>query len=256
MVTKALAEIIIGPRHRKDLGDIAKLADSIENEGLLHPIGITAAGELVFGARRFAAYKRLERAEIPARIVNVTSIASGEFHENEMRKEFTPSERAAILETIKRKPQGRPNGKSQDLASFLQAAKLAGFGNAETARQARRVAKCGIPEVVAAMDEGGLAIDAAALVADVPPDQQKTIMDMPEESRREAIRHLGYRQIRAKAEAKELRAGQMTTIPLGDAKKAVQVLVRRWTRRMLQELYEELGRRLEEIAAAKQCAPR
>lgn len=79
-------------------------------------------------------------------------------------------------------------------------------------------------------------------------------MDMPEGRRREAIRQLGYRQIRAKAEAKELRAGRTTTIPLGDAKKAVQVLVRRWTRRMLQEFYEELGRQLEEIAAAMQCA--
>lgn len=173
LVTKALAEIIIGPRHRKDLGDIAKLADSIENEGLLHPIGIAAAGELVFGARRFAAYKRLERAEIPARIVNVASIAAGEFHENEMRKEFTPSERAAIIETIKRKPEGRPGTNSEDLPSFPEAAKLAGFGNQKTARQARRVVKCGIPDVVAAMDDGGLAIDAAALVAATPPDRQK-----------------------------------------------------------------------------------
>jgi hypothetical protein len=101
------------------------------------------------------------------------------------------------------------------------------------------------------MDDGSLGIDTAALVAATPSDQQKNIMSMPEEKRREAIRHLGYRRIRTKAEATEKRAERLTVIPLGDAKKAVQVLWRRWTRRMLQELYEELGRRLWDRDAEK-----
>jgi hypothetical protein len=112
---------LTSPQH---LGDIGELAASIETEGLLEPIGITEAGRLVFGQRRVEAFKCLGRAEIPARIVNVTSITAGEYHENEMRKDFTPSERAAILETIKRKAERRPNGNSEDLPSFPEAAKI------------------------------------------------------------------------------------------------------------------------------------
>jgi hypothetical protein len=34
--------------------------------------------------------------------------AADEFAENDLRKDFTPSERVAILETIERMKQGRP----------------------------------------------------------------------------------------------------------------------------------------------------
>lgn len=55
---------------------------------------------------------------------------------SELRKNFTPSERVAIMETIERMKEGRPTKNSQNLASFPEAAALAGFGNRETARQA------------------------------------------------------------------------------------------------------------------------
>lgn len=68
-----------------------------------------------------------------------------------IRKDFTPSERVAILQTIERKPEGNQFN-SQNLASSATAAKLAGFGNRETARQATRVVERGTSELVAAMD--------------------------------------------------------------------------------------------------------
>ena len=45
-------QIRIGERHRRDLGDIAGLAESIEDLGVLHPITVDQDGRPLAGARR------------------------------------------------------------------------------------------------------------------------------------------------------------------------------------------------------------
>jgi ParB family transcriptional regulator, chromosome partitioning protein len=57
--TFALDDIIIGIRHRRDIGDIGSLARSVAEVGLLHPIVIRPDGVLIAGARRLAACKAL-----------------------------------------------------------------------------------------------------------------------------------------------------------------------------------------------------
>src|SRR6516225_7356473 len=57
----AIADITVGARYRKDLGDIEALARSIEEVGLLHPVVVTPDGTLIAGERRIAAYKHLGR---------------------------------------------------------------------------------------------------------------------------------------------------------------------------------------------------
>lgn len=47
---RPIAEIMVGERHRRDLGDIEALAQSIAAIGLLHPITIDANGNLLAGA--------------------------------------------------------------------------------------------------------------------------------------------------------------------------------------------------------------
>jgi hypothetical protein len=44
-----ITDIKVGQRHRRDMGDLMTLADSIRQEGLLQPIGVTDKLELVFG---------------------------------------------------------------------------------------------------------------------------------------------------------------------------------------------------------------
>lgn len=44
-------------------------------------------------------------------------------------------------------------------------AEKAGFGNAETYRQAKAVVNCGVDELVKAMDAGDVSISAAAVIA-------------------------------------------------------------------------------------------
>ena len=78
MPTMPIANIEIGDRHRRELGDLSELAESINSEGLLQPIGITEDRVLVFGERRLRAVQDiLHWPDIECRIVNVSSIAAG-----------------------------------------------------------------------------------------------------------------------------------------------------------------------------------
>jgi ParB family transcriptional regulator, chromosome partitioning protein len=67
--TRPIAEIRIGERHRRDMGDIEALAASIEDIGLLNPITLNEHGFLLAGARRLAACKRLGWETIPVNVV-------------------------------------------------------------------------------------------------------------------------------------------------------------------------------------------
>lgn len=79
--------IRIGSRFRKDLGDIALLAENIREIGLLHPIVVNQNHELISGLRRIEAFKLLGRSEIPAHIVNLddTKSTSKNYSENQTR---------------------------------------------------------------------------------------------------------------------------------------------------------------------------
>lgn len=175
-------------RFRKDFGDIQALAKSISDLGLLQPIGIDSGYRLVFGERRLRAFKHLGRKEIPARFVNLDSLLSGEYAENEFRKDFTVSERVEIGKALegelsakaeKRMKAGVQNprenfpegGRARDLA-----AKAAGFGNGKTYEQAKTVVEKAAPELVAAMDEGRVSVSAAAALSDLPKAEQAIVV--------------------------------------------------------------------------------
>ena len=187
--------IKVGSRHRKDMGDLSSLADSIRQEGLLQPIGVTDRLELVFGERRIRAVRDiLKKKTILARIVDVSSILAGEYHENEVRKDFTPSERVAIARAIERQI-GNRRGQRTDRQRVQQiaqvdpgektrdkAAEKAGFGNHETYRQAAKVVESGTPRLIQAMDEGRVSISAASILADADADDQDRILDLDEKA--------------------------------------------------------------------------
>lgn len=113
MNTVAIEEIVIRKRFREDLGDIGDLTASIEDLGLLHPIVITSKMELIAGMRRIAAFKELGRTEIPATIVDMENILKGQFDENKMRKDFTPSEAVALWMTMENR-QGERTDRGEE----------------------------------------------------------------------------------------------------------------------------------------------
>jgi hypothetical protein len=82
-------------------------------------------------------------------------------------------------------PQVPPGAKTREIA-----AEKAGFGNPRTYQQAKKVTENGAPELVAAMDAGEISIDAAAVIAQEPPETQREIVQMPAAVRRQIVRQL------------------------------------------------------------------
>ena len=120
MLTRPIASIIVGKRHRRDLGDIAYFARRIESVGLLQPIVIRPDGRLIGGARRLAAFKALGRAEIPVTVVDLAEIVRGELAENVDRKGFTPSEIDAIRQDVEALERGK--AKARQMAGLKRGA--------------------------------------------------------------------------------------------------------------------------------------
>lgn len=100
METRPIAQIKVGARFRRELGDISALADSIGRIGLLHPIVITPDGTLVAGMRRLRAVHSLGWREIPVRVVDLEDLMQAEHDENVVRKDFLPSEAVAIARAM------------------------------------------------------------------------------------------------------------------------------------------------------------
>ena len=63
--SRPIDSIIVGPRFRKDFGDLEALAASIRDLSLLQPIVISPDGHLLAGHRRLLACKLLGWEEIP-----------------------------------------------------------------------------------------------------------------------------------------------------------------------------------------------
>ena len=100
---RAIDAIVIGPRFRKDHGDIDGLAACDPRAlGLLHPVVITPYQQPVCaaGSRRLHACRALGWSEIPVRVVDLENLIAGEAAENFCRKDFTQSELAEIQRVI------------------------------------------------------------------------------------------------------------------------------------------------------------
>ena len=82
------------------MGDIATLAASIDELGLLQPVVVRPDGKLIAGERRLRAAKALGWTKIPATIVDLDAVVRGEFAENAHRKDFLPTEIDAIRRAL------------------------------------------------------------------------------------------------------------------------------------------------------------
>lgn len=203
----AIDSIHASNRYRKDYGDLAGLAASIEQLGLLQPIGINAANELVFGQRRLKAFQLLGRSTIPARVIDVPAIVLAEHAENEIRKDFTVSERVEIGKAVEMElgeRRGRPKQESENQGELVEseiveilphftepdsgqktreiAAQKAGFGSDKTYRDAKTVVEKATPELVAAMDEAMISVSTAAKLAVAPVEVQRQAVADPKKA--------------------------------------------------------------------------
>jgi ParB family chromosome partitioning protein len=92
--------IQVGPRHRRDLGDIDALAASIADVGLINPVAVMPDGWLVAGWRRLAAVQKLGWEKVPVHVVRGLGdrlrLLRAERDENTCRKDFLPTEAVSI----------------------------------------------------------------------------------------------------------------------------------------------------------------
>lgn len=215
-------KIHVEDRFRQDMGDLEALAANIREMGLLQPIAVDRYYHLIFGARRLEACEMLKWDRIPCVVLELDSILAGEYAENEFRKQFTPSERAAIGKAIEEelgnrhgqrtdlRPKGRESGpwvegKNWDTGESRKlAAQRAGFGSHQTFERAKTVTERGVPELQAAMDSGAVSISGAAKIASQPKDEQQRILQLPKDEQREVVRQI--RQTKADREQIEARA--------------------------------------------------
>lgn len=158
-----IEDVIVGERDRQELGDIAELARSIEQVGLLHPVVVTEDGELVAGDRRLAAARELGWEWIPVTVVSLETAADvlqAEADENTCRKGLTPYEaskarerRAKLLapkakerqgERTDLKPSSNLDEGSAEIAPGLTRAQLAELNTpSKSASATRKVASAG-----------------------------------------------------------------------------------------------------------------
>ncbi|GHV88106.1 chromosome partitioning protein ParB [Spirochaetia bacterium] len=97
--------IVVKRRIRKELGDIASLADSMKRFGQISPILISKANILIAGGRRLEAAKSLGWKTINASIVDVSGKAAKleyEMEENIQRRDFNGDELARATRELYR----------------------------------------------------------------------------------------------------------------------------------------------------------
>jgi len=95
-----IADIKIGDRYRKDMGDIEGLARSMNESGLIHPVALAADNTLIAGERRILAARLLGWESIEAHYVDLENLLRGEQDENKVRKDFTVTEAVAIANAV------------------------------------------------------------------------------------------------------------------------------------------------------------
>ena len=102
-VIRAINDIHVGKRHRRDMGDIAALAQEIAELGLLHPIVVNHKNQLIAGVRRLEACKLLGLTDIAVTVVNLTDITRASCLKTQSGRIFCPVKSTPLGEHWSRK---------------------------------------------------------------------------------------------------------------------------------------------------------
>lgn len=221
-----IEKIKVSDRIRKDFGDIAELAQDIDQNGLINPIVLTPDYQLVAGERRLRAHQFLNREQVEARIMEISDYEHQlrlEISENEHRKEFTFSERiewAKRLEEVERiKAKVRMAGGKENLPDHASGqvrdivAEQAGFGSGKQYDKAKFIAENATPEIIQQLDEGLISTHRAFVET--------------KERLEAAVREAKDRAEQAEREKLELQRQYKDAIPSDQLEEAVSAAVER-----------------------------
>lgn len=179
----AIDDIVIADGRREvDPAVVKRLADSIENVGLRHPITVRKKGEqyiLVAGRHRIEACRKLGREHVQATIVSMTNAEARmwEIAENLHRAELTKLERAEQIEEWRKLSKELAGVMPQQHGGHNQegvtgAAEALGVDR-KTVRKARDIANM-TPEAKEAAQDAGIDDNESKLwaVAQEEPERQ------------------------------------------------------------------------------------
>ncbi len=170
-------DIKIENRIRTEAGNIQELADDIKENGLLQPPMVTPDYKLLAGYRRYCAVKLLGQNEIEVRILKPRDALHElkiEIAENEVRKDFTFSERVRYGKLLKEQyteaskevqTQNLPNVPNAKILTLgrvgQKVAQETSFGSHEQFRKAEYIYDNADDEMIKALDEKRLSINKA-----------------------------------------------------------------------------------------------
>jgi DNA-binding transcriptional regulator YdaS (Cro superfamily) len=175
------------------------LANDIQSHGLQRPICIDTDNHLIFGEKRLHAYEMLGNKTILAWRLSFLDVVS-----NKLKKAlphlFIFDEYVAIGSAIE-EALGDRQGERTELAlrqNFVEVkgrtdefiAKLLGFGNRQTYRQAKRVCQLGGRKLIEAINLGQFRISTAALLTQFSIEYQQHILSWPREEIKAFVRQL------------------------------------------------------------------
>ncbi len=148
-----ISEIKIGNRFRKDIGELETLKKSIKEIGLLQPIVIDEKNNLIAGYRRLIACEELGKDDIKVNVVKIENAIRGEYDENIIRKNFTPSEAVAIW-GAREDRQGLRSESELSEKKIKKASKLLKVST-DTLSKAKQVVESGNKRIIKQMDRTG-----------------------------------------------------------------------------------------------------
>ena len=114
-------------------------------------------------------------------MIDLPSIAHGEFHENCDRQNYSPSELVAIVDSLRdfghggdrRSDQGRI--RDNDRLTVAQAADRVGWKK-DTYFRAKKVTENGVPDLIEMMDTGKISVFQASVIAAEPAQDQEAVL--------------------------------------------------------------------------------
>ncbi len=115
-----IADIKVGKRFRKDLGDLDLMKKSIQEHGQISPIGVQKSdSSLIYGGRRLQAMKELGYEKIMVILQDYEELDRMlvEYDENYVRKSFTPSEAVEVKRRIEPKLKAEAKKRQKEGAS-------------------------------------------------------------------------------------------------------------------------------------------
>jgi site-specific DNA-methyltransferase (adenine-specific) len=169
-----ISKIQVDEQPRQFLGDLESLAQSIQQQSLLQPIGVTSDHRLIWGLRRLSACRDVLGWEtISAHVIDIPSIAEGRLEENSFRLELAPSEMVALIDALRGYSHGgdrRSNqARNSGVVSTEEACRRLGWSD-DTYYRAKRVVDAATPELIEAMDSKFVTVHQASELLDEPPE--------------------------------------------------------------------------------------